>query len=65
MTNSTAKTELKVYVQGHGIYGCLIVITHSEADAREKMMSEYTYDPNKELDAYGVEGFTYFNYGDA
>jgi hypothetical protein len=58
-------SELKIYAQDRGIYGCIVVIAKSEEQARTKMRDALNYSEKQELEEYEInEDFAFWNYGD-
>lgn len=58
---------MNVYIQDHGVYGCIFVIAYTEAGARTWMEMDYPelYEKDKQVQIHSATmGFTWANYGD-
>lgn len=64
----TGAQGMKLYIQDHGVYGCIIVIAKDVKTAREIMAgpsSVTNYDPEAPIEEHEIEeGFFYENIGD-
>ena len=56
---------MKIYVQDHLHYGCIVVVANSEDEAREMMAEHHNYDWRGVVTEHDlVHGFNHSNYGD-
>jgi len=57
---------LKIYVQDHSVFGCIVVTATSMEEARKRMSEGgfMNYRPTSEVDEYELEGFSFENIGD-
>jgi len=60
------KPELYIYTQDCGWRGCIIVISHNEESAREKMKKfKINYEANDPIECHEInENFQFCNLGD-
>lgn len=55
-----------LYVQDNGHSGCVVVIAHNEAEAREKMSDVYSYDRNEPVEEHEISSdFKFYCLGDS
>lgn len=57
---------MKIYVQDHGVYGCIVVLAENKEQARKFMEGEYNYDKNEPVEEMELEpGVIHVNLGDS
>jgi metal-responsive CopG/Arc/MetJ family transcriptional regulator len=56
---------MKLYIMDCGVYGSIIVVSDSEANARELMQTQWNYDDSIQIKEHEiVNGFIFANLGD-
>lgn len=56
---------MKLYIMDCGVYGSIVVVSDSEANARELMQTQWNYDDSIQIKEHEiVNGFIFVNLGD-
>lgn len=54
-----------IWIQDHGVYGCIVVVAATEERARELMVGQYNYSKKQSLEKFAIEeNLIWVNLGD-